>query len=213
MNQEQALSNLAPVYHEEFKQLCQTYLQIDEEVLEAADSCRLSSIGYFVVTTLRTISVLYRDPPPRFLEPAPYYVHKDMLSDGRKWTAYWRPPPIGPLNKASMERRQIEDAHHSRLKRVESKNYKLSYERQDVELTSLICFGSSSRFFGDLTFRAEAGQRIYSLLLKCLRGEISPKTSSSNNQLIVELERLSALYREGLLSSQQFEAAKNKLLL
>lgn len=212
MNQEQASSRLAPIFHEDFRQLCQTYLTIDEEILGVSDCCASHSVGYFVATSLRSILVWYEDPPPPLFGHLPFYYDKEMQFDGSKWRFYWRPPPVTPLAKANFERRRIDEGHHSKLKRVEIKNFEVKHERQTVQLVGLICFGSSFPLFSSLTFRAEGGQEIYNVLLKCLRGEFVPKASSSNSQLITELERLSALYKQGLLSSEQFEAAKNKLL-
>jgi len=39
-----------------------------------------------------------------------------------------------------------------------------------------------------------------------------PKPTDTNNELIVEIEKLKSLYEEGTLTKEQFEKAKNKLL-
>lgn len=213
-NQKQPFVNLESVYHEEFKELYRSYIKVSEEVLGVANCSHDHSVGYFVVTTLRGIVVGYQDTAWFGGRPKIRYAHKDVPGHTTSAMNFdWLPPPVSPLKNGEKEHRNINQILHTDLIRLEKNLYSVQYKGQRVQLVELMFFGKAGWSLGSpCVFQQPEGEEIYNLLLKCLRGEITLSKPQVNEKLISELERLSKLYQDGLLSSDQFEAAKNRLI-
>jgi hypothetical protein len=213
-NQKQVLSKLYPLYHDDYRELCRTYLRVDEEVLFASTCSQWLRYGYLVITPKRAVIVLFDSGDSWFRSSGRKGIHYETTKQPGYSAVklYWYPELAPPLSVGEIERRTVGDALHSALKRVEEKTYTTEYRGQNINLLQITPHGEPSSGwdgFSKLCFEESSGKEACELLVGILRGEINP---SPNQNFISELERLSVLFQKGLLSSEQFEAAKNKLL-
>jgi hypothetical protein len=225
--EEQALANLSPILHGEFTRFCQEYLQPNEEVFSVVEcSCRgfesgltSSHFGFFVITGERALLAYYeanlkREQIRFYQEGEGFFYH--VLTDETVLAL----PPSPPLHPSEIESRQVQEALLSMIETVERRAYSVTVEDHLFQCIELNCKGSGRGPDGWLgsvglwrmLFDARDGQAIYNLLHISIQAGGHVHATVSRDEMLQRLERLASLYQAGMLTEEEFQAGKRKLL-
>lgn len=238
---EQGLLKLPSAYHSMLKQIWDEYLQRDEKVLAIAEYTysevteRDSSL-FLPLNTVKSQPRFVVISSYRWIFGYINYGSKGVGyrgrsgpgSDGPKvfnvWGEYaeweWKFPPPFPDHK-NQHRLRITEVSLSSISAVRSKAEYVTYH-QDKPIELLELFMESRNY---LTFLREDGEYIYRLLQvsaqnkgtiplikRRLEGNVGPtseRLSSSKTEQLIELGKM---LQQNLLTIEEFEAAKKKLL-
>jgi hypothetical protein len=225
--EEQALANLSAIFHGEFTRFCQEYLQPNEEVFAVAEcSCRgfesgltSSHFGFFVITGERALLVFYEALPKReqirfYQEGEGFFYH--VLTDETVLAL----PPSPPLQAGEIESRQVQEALLSMMESIELRAFSVTVEDHLFQCIELNYKGSGRGPDGWLgsvglwrtLFDARDGRAIYNLLHTSIQAGGHVYATVSRDEILQRLERLASLFQAGMLTEEEFQAGKRKLL-
>ncbi len=225
--EEQALANLSPIFHGEYTRFCQEYLQPNEEVFAVAEcSCRgfesgltSSHFGFFVITGERALLVSYVAHPKReqlrfYQEGEGFFYH--VLTDETALAL----PPSAPLHPSEIESRQVQEALLSMVESIERRAFSTTAEDHLFQCLELNYKGSGrgpDGWIGSVglwrtLFDARDGQAIYNMLQTSIQAGGHVYATVSRDEMLQRLERLASLYQSGMLTEEEFQAGKRKLL-
>ncbi len=228
--EEQALAKLSPIFQNEFKRFRQEFLQPGENIFYVAEaSSRGFSehvsggfFGFFVVTAERAFSVAFRAFSEReqvrfYQEGEGFFYH--TLADETILGLSASPN----LYMSETKTRQVQEVLLSMIESIERTAYSATvddYLFQCVELN----FKGSGRgpdgWLGSVgmwrtLFDAKDGQAIYKLIQSVIQGGGQIEATVSQDEMLQRLERLerlSSLYQAGMLTEEEFQIGKRRLL-
>lgn len=225
--EEQALANLSPLFHDEFSRFCQEYLQPNEEIFAVAEcSCRgfesgltSSHFGFFVITGERSFLVHYEAHPKReqirfYQEGEGFFYH--VLTDETVFGL----PPSPPLHPSEIESREVQEALLSMIESVDRRAFSVTVEDHLFQCLELNYKGTGRGPDGWLgsvglwrtLFDGRDGQTVYNLLHTSIQAGGHVHATVSRDEMLQRLERLASLYQSGMLTEEEFQAGKRKLL-
>jgi hypothetical protein len=228
LTQEEALGKLGAVFHDAFRRLRTSELESGEEIFAVADCSSRGFFdhvsggffGFFVVTSYRIIQVLFEAHPRR---PRVRYYREGQ---GFFYSVLPDETVIGgaastPLLSGEAESQQIQDAYMSTIEDVEMAAYSGNLEGLTFRSVELDFKGGGvgpdgwpgSVGLWRTILGVREGQAIYNLIHDAISqnaGRIQAEISKE--EALHRLERLAQLYRDGLLTDEEFTAAKARLL-
>jgi hypothetical protein len=225
--EEQALAKLSPIFHDEFKRFVQEFLQPGEDIFYVAESsCRGFSermsggyFGFFVVTAERAFSVAYQAYPKReqirFYQEGEGFFYHTLADETILGLA-----ASAALHQSEIKTRQVQEVLLTMIENIERTAYSATvddYLFQCIELN----FKGSGRgpdgWLGSVgmwrtLFDAKDGQAIYKLIQSVIQGGGQIEATVSRDEMLQRLERLASLYQAGMLTENEFQAGKRRLL-
>jgi hypothetical protein len=228
LTEEQALNKLTDIFHDSFRAFRKSEIESDEDIFAVADcSCRgffdnVSGgfFGFFVVTSYRLIQVLYEAHPRR---PRVRYYKE---GEGFFYSVLADETSIGALSNPSLlpsevATEQIQDAYTSTVEALDMTAYSGNVEGETFRSVELDFKGGGvgpdgwpgSVGLWRTILAVKDGQAIHNLIHEAITqtgGRIH--TEISKEETLQRLERLASLYQNGMLTDEEFRAAKARLL-
>lgn len=225
--EEQMLAKLAPIFHDEFNQFRQEYLQPGENIFYVAEcssrgfseSTSGGFFGFFVVTAERAFSVTYKAynkrEQIRFYQEGEGFFYHTLTDETVLGLA-----PSAELLRAEIRSRQVQEALLSMIVGVERISYSATVEDVLFQCVELNFKGSGRGPDGWLgsvglwrtLFEAKDGLAIYQLIQATIQGGGHIQATVSRDEMLQRLERLASLYRAGMLTEEEFQVGKKRLL-
>jgi hypothetical protein len=228
LKQQQALDRLTDIFHDAFKRIRKSVIEPGEDVFAVADcSCRgffdnVSGgfFGFFLVTSYRLIQVLYeahaRRPRIRYYKEGEGFFYSVLADE----------TVIGALSNTALlpseiDTEQIQDAYMSTVEALDMIAYSGNLEGETFRSVELDFKGGGvgpdgwpgSVGLWRTILGVREGQAIHNLIREAITktgGRIYAEISKE--ETLQRLERLAALYQEGMLTDQEFKTAKARLL-
>jgi hypothetical protein len=228
LKQQQALDKLTDIFHDAFKRIRKSVIEPGEDVFAVADcSCRgffdnVSGgfFGFFLVTSYRLIQVLYeahaRRPRIRYYKEGEGFFYSVLADE----------TVIGALSNTALlpseiDTEQIQDAYMSTVEALDMIAYSGNLEGETFRSVELDFKGGGvgpdgwpgSVGLWRTILGVREGQAIHNLIREAITktgGRIYAEISKE--ETLQRLERLAALYQEGMLTDQEFKTAKARLL-
>jgi hypothetical protein len=228
LTQEQALGKLSDIFHDSFRRFRTTALEPDEEIFAVADcSCRGffdhgsgGFFGFLAVTSYRVFQVLFeahpRRPRVRYYKEGEGFFYS-IVSDERLIGA----PSNMSLLPSEVDSRQTQDAYMSTMEDLIMAAYSGNLEGETLRSVELDFRGSGvgpdgwpgSVGLWRTLLGVRDGQAIYNLIHEAMsQGSGRIQAEISKEEALHRLERIAALYQDGMLTDEEFKAAKARLL-
>ena len=224
----QVLAKLPALLHDEYQRFHQEYIQPGEDIFAVAEcSGRGFSehtaggfFGFFVLTNERALVVWFRAFPKReqvrFYQPSEGFFYHTLTDE-----TILGFPPSPPLLDSEIETRQVQEVLLSMIEQVERTVYSATLDEHLFQCIEINLKGSGRGPDGWLgsvglwraLFDANEGQAVYNLLdttLKSGGGQI--EATISRDEMLQRLERLASLFQAGMLTEEEFQAGKRRLL-
>ena len=224
---EQAIANLAPLFHDEFGRFRREYIEPGENIFAVAECSSRGFaeavsggyFGFFVLAAERAFSVTYKAFSEReqirfYQEGQGFFYH--VLPD----ETILGLPPSSILLNSEIKTRQVQEVLLSMIEGIERSAYSATvddYVFQCIELN----FKGSGRgpdgWLGSVgvwrtLFEAKDGQAIYNLIQSTIQGGGKIQATVSRDEMLQRLERLASLYQAGMLTEDEFQVGKKRLL-
>jgi hypothetical protein len=228
LTQEQVLDKLTDIFHDAFRRFRTSQIEPDEDIFAVADcSCRgffdhVSGgfFGFFTVTSYRLIQVLFEAHPRR---PRVRYYKE---GEGFFYSVLADETAIGALSNTALlpselDTQQVQDAYMSVVEAVDMTAYSGNVEGETFRSVELDFKGGGigpdgwpgSVGLWRTILGVRKGQAIYNLIHEAITqtgGRIHSEISKE--ETLRRLERLATLYQSGMLTDEEFKAAKTRLL-
>jgi hypothetical protein len=205
LSQQQVLSRINKIYHDDFGELAKLVIQPNEKIIWAGDQSELWSedrgyLGYVIITSYRFLSITFDWQITTGL-----FAGRSRISYEYKYIAL--APPSKHLTREERERRKVTEILLRDISAVERKDFKM----RDMTLVNLLIshYGSASRLSTTL-YSLHDGQEVYNLLQNSIRER--ENESSTISDIGDQLTKLAKLFQADLITKEEYEAAKAKLL-
>jgi hypothetical protein len=228
LTQEQALNKLTDIFHDAFRRFSKSDIEPGEDIFAVADcSCRgffdhISGgfFGFFVVTSYRLIQVLFEAHPRR---PRVRYYKE---GEGFFYSVLADETSIGALSNTALfpsevDTQLIQDAFMSTVESLDMTAYSGNLEGETFRSVEFDFKGGGvgpdgwpgSVGLWRTIVGVRDGQGIHNLIHEAITqtgGRIH--TEITKEETLHRLERLATLYQSGMLTDEEFKAAKARLL-
>jgi hypothetical protein len=228
LTQEQALDKLSDIFHDAFRHFRTSELDPGESIFAVAEcSCRGffdhtsgGFFGLFVVTSYRIFQVLFdahpRRPRVRYFKEGEGFFYS-VVADERTIGGLSN----SPLLPSETETRQIQDAFMSTIQTLDMTAHSGNLEGQTFRGIELDFKGTGvgpdgwpgSVGLWRTILSVKDGQAVHNLVHEAITkngGRIQAEITE--DETLRRLERLAALYQDGMLTDEEFQVAKARLL-
>ena len=202
LSYEEALTNLAPPYHEDFKKFISINLLKDEIIFFACNQSygrKLGAysernIGYFIVTSHRTITV-------------DFLVDEGLLSGYKRKVVkvnkelFAFEPPNTPLTNYEKENRRVSEYFIKSINTISRDELKIDYRGEERTILKI-----GEMFFLNL----QEGNEVYKIISELKQQNDSPPLPKPN--IADQLEKLAELHLYQKITNEEYETFKKRLL-
>jgi hypothetical protein len=220
------LQNISPYYHQEFKRISKTFQDFEEIKFvcnissfldnDEYDTSIFLSIGYMIITSYRIICQYYRSYEKYgalFIlnSNAHREQHKVRLSNVKSFPVYkyFLEPPDFPLTNKERKSSTITEITLNSIIQTTRVDYQLKRSERLILVETINTLPDNNFILAFPKYKD--GEVVYNLMQKALNSKQKKETEIVSD-LGSQLEKLVDLHKNGSITSDEFEAAKKKLL-